>query len=135
MNSHGFEEIDHTADLALRVWGQDFYDLLEAAAKGLYHLLNVKVFEDTSHEYSFSIEMDSKEAVLVDFLNELLYLCEEQQMMFSNFTISQDARSLNILAKGKRIASLGRNIKAVTFHELEIKEQQTRLITTITFDV
>ena len=135
MNSHGFEEIDHTADLALRVWGEDFYDLLEAAAKGLYHLLNLKAIKDTSHEYFFSIEMDSKEVVLVDFLNELLYLCEEQEMMFSDFSISQDGGSVNILAKGKRIASLGRNIKAVTFHELEIKEQQTKMITTITFDV
>ena len=135
MKSHGFEEIDHTADLALRVWGEDFYDLLKVAAKGLYYLLDVKIIKDASLEHSFLIEMDSREVMLVDFLNELLYLCEEQAMMFQNFSFSRDGRKLNILAKGERAASLGRNIKAVTFHELEIKEDQTRLVTTITFDV
>ena len=111
MKSHGFEEIDHTADLALRVWGEDFYDLLKVAAKGLYYLLDVKIIKDASLEHSFLIEMDSREVMLVDFLNELLYLCEEQAMMFQNFSFSRDGRKLNILAKGERAASLGRNIK------------------------
>ena len=135
MKPHGFEEIDHTADLALRVWGEDFYGLLEQAANGLYELLDVKIIKDASLEHSFSIEKETREVMLVDFLNELLYLCEEQEMMFQNFSFTRDGEMLNILAEGRRAVSIGRNIKAVTFHELEIKEEQNWLTTTITFDV
>jgi SHS2 domain-containing protein len=56
-------------------------------------------------------------------------------MMFHSFSFLRDRGLLNILAMGERAASLGRNIKAVTFHELEITEEQTRLVTIITFDV
>lgn len=135
MKSHGFEEIDHTADLALRVWGENFHDLLLQAAKGLYHLLNVKAKEKASVRHSFSIEYDGQEAMLVDFLNELLYLCEEKKKIFHSLSFTEKDKNLNIEAKGKKLESIERNIKAVTFHDLEIRSTQTGLDTIVTFDV
>lgn len=135
MISHGFEEVDHTGDLALRVWGDNFYDLLEQAAKGLYHLLEVDTRRESLIELSFSLEEDTREAMLVDFLNELLYQCQEKGVVFQTFSFTREAGRLQVQAWGKRATSIGRNIKAVTFHALEIHEKQARLVTTITFDV
>jgi SHS2 domain-containing protein len=135
MGSHGFEEIDHTADLALRVWGKDFYDLLEQAAKGLYHLLEVDTLTDPTLEHTFFVEESARETMLVDFLNELLYLCEEREAVFQTFTFVKEGEMLRVQSRGKRTASIGRYIKAVTFHNLEIQDQESILTTTLTFDV
>jgi SHS2 domain-containing protein len=135
MKSHGFEEIDHTADLALRVRGEDFQDLLIQAALGLYALLNVKTEDDSSVEYSFCIEEDSREAMLVDFLNELLYLCEDGRQTFHTFSFKKENNKMLVHAQGEKVAAIERSIKAVTFHNLAIKEVQTELQTTVTFDV
>lgn len=135
MKTQGFEEKDHTADLAIRVWGEDFQSLLLQAAMGLYHLLDVKTKEDSRVIYTFSVEVDSREAMLVDFLNELLYLCEDQKQQFNSFSFTEKENRLLVKAAGEVVKSIQRNIKAVTFHNLEIKKDETGLETTITFDV
>ena len=135
MKSHGFAEVDHTADLALQVWGENFQDLLIQAAKGLYHLLNVNAQENTSIRDSFLIENDGREAMLVDFLNELLYLCEDKRKIFHSFSFEEKENKLKIEASGKKLNAIERNIKAVTFHDLEIISTQIGLETIITFDV
>ncbi len=135
MNSHGFKEIDHTADLALCVWAEDYYGLLEQAALGLYQLLEVERHKEANLEHSFSIEDGPREAVLVDFLNELLFLCEDQGLLFHSFSFTMEGRTLDVKAWGEDTASPKRDIKAVTFHDLEISEENSGLTTTITFDV
>lgn len=135
MKSQGYQEIDHTADLALQVWGEDFQGLLSQAAKGLYHLLKVNINENIPVRQSFSIELDSREAMLVDFLNELLYLCEDQKQSFRSFSFSEEGHELLVKAEGEQVRSIERNIKAVTFHDLNIHENKTGLETTVTFDV
>ncbi len=135
MNSYGYEEIDHTADLALRVWGEDFQDLLSQAAKGLYDLLNINTKEDAKVKYVFSVEIDSEESMLVDFLNELLYLCEDKKQSFNSFSFTEEENKLVVEAEGNEVKSITRNIKAVTFHDLDIHKNKTGLETTVTFDV
>lgn len=135
MKSHGFEEINHTADLALRVRGEDLQDLLSQAAKGLYTLLNVKTEEGSVVDHSFFIEEDTREAMLVDFLNELLYLCEDGRQFFNSFSFQKEDNKMRVRAQGEKVTAIERNIKAVTFHNLTIQETQTGLQTTITFDV
>jgi SHS2 domain-containing protein len=135
MKFHGFEEINHTADLALRVWGEDYKSLLTQAAKGLYHLLILKTKQNSMIINSFSVEEASQESMLVDFLNELLFLCDDCKQCFSSFIFIDEVYGLRITGEGKKVISIERNIKAVTFHDLDIRVCKTGLETTITFDV
>ena len=135
MVSQGFSEIDHTGDLALRVWGKDFQDLLRQAARGFYHLLNVNTIDGSRVSESFSIDLVEREAMLVDFLNELLYLCEERQEIFHRFSFNNNGHQLIVKAQGEKAALIVRHIKAVTFHDLNIIDHRDRLETIVTFDV
>lgn len=135
MVRNGYEEIDHTADLALKVWGKDFYDLLENAAAGMYDLMGIRNKPGSNAENSFQIKRDQKESILVDFLSECLYLAEVEHQRFTTFSFKESDKEITVKAQGNEIKAIDRNIKAVTFHDLEIKETSDGLKTTITFDV
>lgn len=135
MVPNGYEEIDHTADLALKVWGKDFYDLLENAVEGMYDLMGISEKSGSSAENSFKIKRDQKESILVDFLSECLYLAEEEHQRFTAFSFIESEKEISVEAQGEHITAIDRNIKAVTFHNLEIEETSSGLKTTITFDV
>ncbi len=77
----------------------------------------------------------SKECMLVDFLSEVLYLCEDEKCVFNKFQYRQHDSILEVNANGYQMVSMKRTIKAVTFHNLEITETESGLETTITFDV
>lgn len=135
MDSPGYEEIDHTADLALRVWGQNFEQLLTQSAKGLYSLMNITPSWGTRIGHHFFIKKDTKEVMLVDFLNELLYLCEDKKQGFDLFSFSENSDKLEVYAQGFRVDDIQVYIKAVTFHDLRIQNYSSGLVTTVTFDV
>ena len=135
MVPNGYEEIDHTADLALKVWGNDFFGLLENAAEGMYELMGISEKPGSNAENSFQIENDQKESILVDFLSECLYLAEVERQKFTAFSFKESEKVITVAAQGASVTAIDRNIKAVTFHNLEIEETSRGLKTTITFDV
>lgn len=135
MASHGYEEVDHTADVALKVWGEDFQTLLSQAAEGLYALMNVESSLNAPVETSFVLPVGSYEDFLVDFLNELLYLLEEKGQKLSNFAFTEYEDRLEIKAMGEEAQSQDRYIKAVTFHNLNVEKSDRGLEVIITFDV
>ncbi len=132
---HGFEEVDHTADIALRVWGEDFYSLLKQAARGMYALMGSERQHDTVIDHIFFVEPGSRESKLVDFLSEILYLCEDKGFLFDTFEFIQRNDGLIVRVKGSLVKSIDRTIKAVTFHNLEVQETSEGFSTLITFDV
>jgi len=70
MKFHGFEEVEHTADLAIRVWAADFYALLIHAALGMYDLMGAQYNPNIPILQTFELTNASQAEVLVDFLNE-----------------------------------------------------------------
>ncbi len=135
MASHGYEEVDHTADVALRVWGEDFQSLLSQAAEGFYALMGVESSLNSPEETCFVLPLSNSEDVIVDFLNELLYLLAEKGHTFSNFSYTENKDRLEIQAMGNKALSQDRYIKAVTFHDLIVEESDHGLEVIITFDV
>ncbi len=135
MASQGYEEVDHTADIALRVWGDDFHTLLSNSAKGMYDLMGIRMKPDSHIENEFQIVIETLETVLVDFLSEVLFFAEDPGQIYDSFSFKQQEGALEVHARGHEIETIHRNIKAVTFHDLEIEETEKGLETTITFDV
>lgn len=134
MKTHGYEEIEHTADLAIRAWGQDFHTLLTQAADGLYYLMGLELENSKELTQVFEIQGESQEILLVDFLNEILYHAEKNRV-FSNFSFDQINDSLVITAYGYQAGGFKHEIKAATFHNLSIDKKGKALEATITFDV
>lgn len=134
----GFEELSHTADLEIRVWAPDLVSLFSAAADGMFHLSGIEDSEEGFSAVQESISLDAMdyEGLLILFLEELLYRLTEDYMMFSidNLLISSEY-SLNAKLKGTQIRSYQRDIKAVTYHRLNIQETAQGYEVNIVFDI
>jgi SHS2 domain-containing protein len=133
----GFEEVEHTADKALRIFGTNLTELFLSAAAGLTHLMAVDVF-DISTEIEKSVELDAidAESLLVEWLNELTYWAESEMLVFKKFRIRK-ASATHLQAKifGGKTSMLENHIKAVTYHNLKIIKTSKGLEATIVFDV
>ena len=132
-----FETVDHTADWALRVYGEDLAHLLQNAAQGLASLL-VEDLETVPIQAERHLVLDSidAESLLVEWLGELAYWAESELLVFVQCTLSDVSQThLNATVVGGTVPRLQNHIKAVTYHELEIVELEGGLTTTIVFDV
>jgi SHS2 domain-containing protein len=133
----GFEEVEHTADKALRIFGADLTELFLSAAAGLTHLMAADV-SDISTEIEKTIELDAidAESLLVEWLSELAYWAESEMLVFKKFKIQQ-ATATHLQAKifGGKTSMLEEHIKAVTYHNLKIVKTAKGLEATIVFDV
>ena len=135
-DSAGFLEVDHTADIALRIWGPDFEALLRQAALGMARLMCNSMPDGPEIRKRFSLEAFDRESLLVDWLGELAYSAEVNRDVFHEFDFEcvTDCRLIAI-AYGNRAESLQTVIKAVTYHNLKIIEKDRKLETTVVFDV
>ncbi|HDD54961.1 MAG TPA: archease [Chloroflexi bacterium] len=137
-NSSGFEEVAHTADLEIRAWGKDLNSLFRAAADGMFHLSGIEEYEEGFSAIREEISLNAMdfEGLLILFLEELLYRLTEDYMLFDikKLTIN-DNFSLKAKLRGNQIKSYQRDIKAVTYHRLNIKKSRDGYSVNIVFDI
>ncbi len=132
-----FEEVEHTADLALRVRGATLEQLFVHAAQGMFYLMHCAP-TDNSHPimHRITLEAPDIESLLVDWLNELLYLAERGQEHLAEYEIeTMTPTSIVAVTCGWTHHSRQKVIKAATFWDLSIVQQDNYWETTITFDV
>lgn len=129
--------MEHVADLALRVRGQDVQDLFVNAAEGMFSLIGECRRESPAQcEEDILLQAPDPEALLIDWLNELLYLAEATHTHFFSFSIlNLTATSLEAHVGGNPPESLKREIKSATYHHLRLLEKREGFEVTIVFDV
>lgn len=132
--AYGYDEIAHTADWALKVWAPDLLSLFITAARGMYSLLGVVQKPGERVNRKISIESQDMEGLLVEFLSELLYFCDDG-IAFDKFDLAIRPEYIGGSLAGGRIAAIHKEIKAVTYHDLVIRQTGDRFEVTLVFDV
>ena len=135
-----FEIIDHTADIGIIAYGADIRQLFVNAAVALSSLMveleDVK--EDVQRDLDLSAEDD--EVLIVEWLNELIYIFDVEHIVFRKFEI-EDFTSSQIKAScfGEKLNpgrhELKREIKAATYHTLKISEDNGGYKVQVIFDI
>lgn len=123
-----FEVIDHTADVGLLAYGNDFKEAFANLACGMFSLIAEL---DEVHESIHSdiiINSTDMESLVVDWLNELLYVFDVEHIIFSRFDIIHlGETSLSARVYGEKVDRsrhiLKREVKAATYHSLKIIEE------------
>lgn len=131
----GYREIEHTADWELEVWAPDLGRLLEQAALGMLALAGVRLEPEPRLERAVSISAADPENLTVAFLSELLYILEADGIGFDRVKVIAHELRLDAELGGAPLASIEKEIKAVTFHNLCIKQTPDGLRVNIVFDV
>ena len=131
----GYLEIEHTADWELEVWAPDLAALLEQAARGMAVLSGIRLKDGPRQNRMLNLQAEDAERLLVAFLSELLWMGESEGLGFDRYDFQMDRFALQVEMEGAPIASLAKEIKAVTFHKLAIRSGERGLEANIVFDV
>jgi SHS2 domain-containing protein len=137
--AEAIQEIEHTADWAIRVRGRDLRELFINAARGMFGLMvdpEATPLDTPSIEREIELEGFDAETLLVSWLSELLWFNEESDAIFMRFEItSLTPTYLKATAWGGPAPGQWKHIKAVTFHDLEIIKADDGYKVTLVFDV
>jgi len=123
--SAGFELTEHTADVGLRAWAPDPPGVFEQAALGLLSLICDPAAVAAHETYVVAVEAPAGDlaAVLVAFLNELLYRVEADAIVYAGITITGLTESaVSARAAGEPLDAARHRphlgVKAATYHRL-----------------
>ena len=130
-----FEEIPHTADWAMRVTAPDLAGLFAESARGMNALMGIKLAPAPKTHRTINLSAPDVESLLVAFLSELVYTAEQEHLAFDDFEIQVNGQTLQASMDGALIVSLNKAIKAVTYHNLHIRQTAQGYEVEIVFDV
>jgi SHS2 domain-containing protein len=130
----GFKEVPHKADIALDVFAPNLPEMFVNAAMGLYHIMGIRKGTSDLEETHISLDDNDAEGLLVALLNELLYRVEEG-CLAEQLRITITANHLTAALVWAPILSRQRDVKAVTYHELKIVEENGIFQTRVVFDL
>ena len=125
----------HTADIRLKLSGKSFAVLLEQSVMGLMKILAGKV-SPTKVIRRVEVSATDKTCLLVDFLNEVLALAETNREQYSNVEIIEltDHKTTAKLT-GTKVHNFTQDVKAVTYHEAEVIEDDGMWKVNLVLDV
>lgn len=136
MERQPFEEVEHTADWALKVRGVDLPDLFKNAAVGMMQLMDALPAQHDPLVRTIEIEAIDRESLLVAWLEELLFGMEIRSVTYQDIRINIIGdTALQATIEELPLVSIAKPIKAVTYSELAIRPVQGGLEVTIVFDV
>jgi SHS2 domain-containing protein len=135
-----FEVIAHTADIGMIAYGTDMKQAFANAAQGLFSLITELDTIKEKEQRNIEVTAPDREALLVNWLNELIYLFEAKEMLFSRFDItSLTDTELRASGYGEKIDlakhKLKTQVKAATYHMLKIEQNEGGWKAQVIFDV
>jgi SHS2 domain-containing protein len=136
----GFETIDHTADVAIAAYGADLRRAFANAALGMFSLMTDIEKVDETMVRDVEVTAEDTPGLLVSWLNELLFICEVEKLVFKRFDVSE-LSGTRIVARchGNRIDAkrhqIKTEIKAATYHMTQIEENRGGARVQVLFDI
>jgi SHS2 domain-containing protein len=131
-----YEQLDHTADLALRIFGRSLRQLFTNAAYAMFsQLVNLERIVPVVQR-EVTVQGIDYESLLVNWLNELLYLQDTRREAYVAFEIHKlSRRRLRATVHGAQTDEIHTIIKAATYHDLSIIKTHGWYMSTVVFDV
>src|SRR3954471_10150995 len=129
--------VDHTAEVQLELGAGSLAGLLAEAGRALGALL-LRGREAGPSGEPRTIEVSSvdREALLVDWLNEIIFLAEVERWLAVDFDFSAVSEThLKASARGVAVDDPPALVKAATFHGLAVEEREGGLQAEVIFDV
>ncbi|NPA15567.1 MAG: archease [Deferribacteres bacterium] len=136
----GYRIIDTTADIGIEVWAEDFKSLLEEAVRGMVSLMYDLKKIKGEKELEIEVEGIDREDLLISLLNEIIYLRDAEKFLAKEIEVKEATENrVKAILRGDTFNpdahEIVEEIKAATFHNIEIKEEGGVLKSRIIFDV
>jgi len=136
-----FSFIDHTADIMFRAEGKSLEEAYLNSALALKEVMlgNLKV--ESREKRTISVDGKDEESLLMDFLEEFLYMLDAEDFIIS------EIKSLRIILSGRfKIEAevygdkasnykFTNDVKAITYNEMFVKSENGKWTTQVVLDV
>ncbi|MDI6793042.1 MAG: archease [bacterium] len=137
-----YEYLPHTADAKFRAYGQTLEEAFGNAALAIFNLLVDTEKVESRLEHKVSLTARGKESLLFDFLSELLFLIDAENFLLAGVdkvSISEESSSFKLEATllGDNLTGydIHGQVKAVTYHEMVISEDENGWALQVVVDV
>jgi SHS2 domain-containing protein len=122
-----FEILDHTADVGIIAYGADVEDLFSNAALALFSLITEPESVQEKLHLNLEVSSEDRDSLLVEWLNELIYLFDAKHILFRRFDIeSLTHNQLKATCYGESFNPMKHTIKmgvkAATYHMLKLEK-------------
>ncbi len=135
------EIFEHTADIGIEIKAKSEKDIFKNAAKGLMQLIfKRKKIKEKIIQKEICLKEETKEELLHNFLNEILFLIFVKKIYIKKIIIIKiSAKKIWAKVQGYFLKNIGdyiiRELKNVTYHNLEIKKEGHFLKVKIIVDI
>ena len=122
-----FRILEHTADVGFEAFGSTREEVFVNAARALFDLIVELETIDPREQVAVQVRGTDAESVLVNWLNELLFLHDAEGWLFRDFEIrSLQDDALSARARGEKFQRARHQakllVKAVTYHQLALEK-------------
>lgn len=132
-----YEILPHTANLGIRAQGGTLEELFLNALRGMASVLAPGALaEPPRAERSVACTAADASTLLVDFLSEALSLSEVHREVYTSAAFGAFSEtSLAATLRGVPVQEFARDIKAVTYHGVEVTKGEGGYEATVVYDI
>lgn len=129
MDPPSYEYLPHAADVRFRACGSTMEEAFEQAALAMFNVIVDTKSIRPEEGVEINVKSSGPDTLLFDYLSELLYLFEVEEIIFGEFKIDSIKSEKGIYylsgqARGEHIDlfrhSFDTEVKAVTYHQLSV---------------
>ncbi|MDP3769467.1 MAG: archease [Candidatus Sungbacteria bacterium] len=139
--TQGFELLPHVADIHMRAWGKTIKELFCNALQGTASLMQPSLSHTAvvkKEKQGIRVDAVDINSLLVEFLSKVTALSDIHNMVFTHITFKTLGDNfLEAELSGTHIDGFEKEIKAVSYHEVDIKRNSESGLyeTTLVFDI
>ncbi|MGE0760422.1 MAG: archease [Pirellulaceae bacterium] len=135
-----YEIFEHTADLGLRIRAATREALFVEAARAFFSVLVADLAQVRPlRERRIQLAGSEFDLLLFDWLNELLFVFETEDLLLSEFELTLQPDGLEAVCRGEPLDHerhlLEHEVKAVTYHELRVECQDGTWLAEVILDI
>ncbi len=135
-----YQAFDHTADLGLAITGASEEELFANAAIAVFDIITDLDRVEAREIRRIAVEGDGREDLLINFLREILYLYNGERWLLKELRIVRiSEKGLEAEARGEpldgRKHEICKEIKAVTYHQAQVRQTPAGWTARVIFDV
>ncbi len=131
---HWFAE--HTSELEIGVEASSFSELLAEAGRALAEVMSGRPARGLGKFERVLVEAPDREALLVAWLDELVFLAERDKKVFGDIVVERAGdRACVAQVRGEPVSDLKTQVKAATFHGLQITDGPHGLSARVILDI
>lgn len=133
-----FEELEHTADVRIRITAESYEELYSLASDALFGILYSGDCKPIL-EKTIQVTAENQEDLLWEFLSEILFISEVEFFVVCETVVRFTDNGLEATMRGERFDPErhggGREVKGISYSDLFIREIDTMISAEIIFDI